>query len=57
MSVQLTIGDCDPMWADWDQLCQRDAREREIDRDLRHQGLTARRKWRIADVKITGDWL
>jgi hypothetical protein len=54
---QLTLGDCEPLWHDWDQLCQRHAREREIERDLRHQGLTGRRKWRIVDVPVVGEWL
>jgi hypothetical protein len=59
---QLTLGDCDPMWSDWDQLCQRGAEELTdpIDprwRDLRHQGLTARQYHRIVDVPVVGDYL
>ncbi|MFG2352623.1 hypothetical protein [Streptomyces sp. NPDC048521] len=59
---QLTLGDCDPLWHDWEQLCQRGAEELADPtdprwRDLRHQGLTAQQYHRIADVQITGDWL
>ncbi|MGW3196283.1 hypothetical protein ACWDBD_17190 [Streptomyces sp. NPDC001118] len=47
MTTQLTIGDCDPMWSDWDQLCARGAEELAdpVDprwHDLRRQGITAR---------------
>lgn len=59
---QLALGDCDPMWHDWDQLCQRGAEELADPtdprwRDLRHQGLHRRRKHRIVDVPVVGDYL
>lgn len=58
---QLTLGDCDPMWHDWDQLCARgaDASDpaEDLPYDLRHQGLSGRGKHRIVDVEITGEWL
>jgi hypothetical protein len=59
---QLALGDCDPLWHDWEQLCQRGAEELvdPVDprwRDLRHQGLTAHQYQRIADVPVVGDYL
>jgi len=62
MTGQLTIGDCDPMWSDWEQLCDRGAEELDdpIDlrwRDLRGQGLTPRQYHRIADVRVVGEYL
>lgn len=62
MTVQLTIGDCDPMWSDWEQLCARGAEELHDPadprwRDLRGQGLTAEKYHRIKDVQVVGEWL
>ncbi|MEU1010044.1 hypothetical protein [Streptomyces sp. NPDC005890] len=59
---QLALGDCDPMWSDWEQLCDRGAAELvdPVDprwRDLRHQGLTAQQYHRIVDVHVVGEWL
>lgn len=61
-AAQLSIGDCDPMWSDWEQLCQRGAEELADPadprwRDLRGQGMNARQYHRIVDVKIAGEWL
>ncbi|MET9073902.1 hypothetical protein ABZX95_17380 [Streptomyces sp. NPDC004232] len=62
MTVQLSLGDCDPSWDDWDQLCARGAEELHdpVDprwHDLRGQGLTARQYHRIVDVQVVGEWL
>ncbi|GAA3113673.1 hypothetical protein [Streptomyces echinatus] len=62
MTVQLTLGDCDPLWSDWEELCQRGAEELADPtgprwRDLRHQGVTARQYHRIVDVHVVGDLL
>ncbi|MEU3826489.1 hypothetical protein AB0F36_14390 [Streptomyces sp. NPDC029080] len=57
MTRQPTLGDCDPMWSDWEQLCARDATQRDIERDLRHQGLTAHQYQRIVDVRVVGNYL
>ncbi|MYR84052.1 hypothetical protein GTY41_03610 [Streptomyces sp. SID685] len=60
MSRQLALGDLDPLWHDWDQLCARDAAEPDIDprwRDIRHQGLTADQYRRIVDVPVVGNYL
>ena len=59
MTVQLSLGDCDPAWAD---LAGRGAEELHDPadprwRDLRGQGLTARQYHRIEDVQVVGDWL
>ncbi|MEU5496136.1 hypothetical protein [Streptomyces griseofuscus] len=60
MNRQLAPGDLDPLWHDWDQLCQSDAEAADIHprwRDLRHQGLTADQYQRIVDVPVVGDYL
>lgn len=62
MTDQITFGDCDPMWSDWDQLCEQGAEELAdpIDprwHDLRRQGITARQYHRITDVQVVEDWL
>ena len=62
MTAQLTLGDCDPMWFDWEQLCQRGAEELgdPVDprwHDLRRQGITAQQYHRITDVQVVGEWL
>lgn len=54
--------DCDPLWDDWDRLCDRGAEELydPVDprwHDLRHQGMSARRYHRIVDVPVVGEWL
>lgn len=59
---QLSLGDCDPMWSDWEELCQRGSMGSASSsaprwRDLRHQGLTARQYHRIVDVHVVGDLL
>jgi hypothetical protein len=59
---QIALGDCDPLWADWQELCDRDAEALpdEFDprwRDLRHQGLSPMRIARITDVHLVGDYL
>ena len=59
---QLAIGDCDPLWHDWDELCDLGAEEIHdpVDRewrDLRGQRITRRQYHRIQTVKITGSYL
>lgn len=61
-AAQPTLGDCDPMWHDWDQLCQRGAEELAdpVDprwRDLRHQRIKPQQYHRIVDVPVVGDYL
>jgi hypothetical protein len=54
---QLTLGDCEPEWAD--VLAAADLTD-PVDprwRDLRHQGLSAAQYARIADVQVVGDYL
>jgi hypothetical protein len=56
---QLTLGDCDPTWAD---LCARGAGQLhdEFDprwRDLRHQGLSPMQIARTTDVHLVGEYL
>lgn len=56
---QLTLGDCDPMWHDWDQICAETPATpaQRPHRDLRSQRLKRRRKYRIADVQVVGEYL
>ena len=59
---QPTLGDCEPLWHDWDDLCQRGAEElcEPIDprwHDLRRQGITAAQYHRIHDVELHGSYL
>jgi hypothetical protein len=54
---QLTLGDCEPEWAD--VLAAAELHD-PVDprwRDLRHQGLTAQQYARIVDVTVVGDYL
>ena len=59
---QPTLGDCDPLWHDWDQLCRRGAEELEdpVDRgwrDLRGQHITKRQYHRIQTVRVIESYL
>jgi hypothetical protein len=59
---QLALGDCDPMWDDWDQLCDLGAEQlhdaaKNTYWDLRGQGLTALQIHRIITIHTTGEYL
>lgn len=54
---QLTLADCDPAWAEVLGTEQRRTPAKRTHRDLRSQRLHHRKKYRITDVKITGEWL
>ena len=65
---QLSIGDCDPMWDDWDQLCDRDAEEQHDpvgpewwdvkgQRDRRGQRITKRKYRRTQTIRVIGNYL
>ncbi|MEU2924168.1 hypothetical protein ABZ636_03775 [Streptomyces sp. NPDC007251] len=59
---QQTLGDCEPLWHDWDQLCQRGAEEMHDPadrqwRDLKGQRITKRQYHRIQTVHVQGDLL
>lgn len=54
---QLTLGDCEPEWAD--VLAAAELHD-PVDprwRDLRRQRIKPQQYARITDVKIVGDWL
>ncbi|MCG0061695.1 hypothetical protein L0F81_00075 [Streptomyces tricolor] len=62
MSAPLALGDCDPLWHDWENLCRQGAAELTDPaeprwRDIRGQGLTAHQYHRIVDIHVVGDWL
>lgn len=60
MTVQLTLGDCDPAWK---PLCGQRTEQRHTptvqrpSRDLLGQHLNRRGKYRITDVHIVGEYL